>query len=499
VSAGSAETTAERPRGVSLRTTLLAAFAYVLLLVIIVLEVPLGINISRRVDAEIKAEAAGQVALIATTAADDMSNPGALQRLVDRSARQLGGRVIVVDNRGRVLADSAGPGLRNASYASRPEIRSALRGVTDQGTRQSSSLGEDLLFTAVPVLQQGRTVGAVRATQSVEAVDREVRNDVLALIGVGAVALLGGVGVAWLLAGFLTRPPVALAETARRVAAGDLEARAPETGPREQREVAAAFNEMTARLASTLAAQRDFVANASHQLRTPLTGLRLRLEAASAEADTPELREELHAAEREVERLAGLLTNLLALARGDEQPGSARPVDLDLAVRSAAERWESRADERGQRIGLAGDRRVEVLASRADVEIVLDNLIENAIGYSPRGARIELDWGRAASGPGQGFLAVLDDGPGLAAGEEERVLERFYRGDASAGGRRPGTGLGLAIVRVLAERWQGSVRLRNREQAGLRAEVWLPLAPAPAGRETPTQALPVADRDFDLS
>ena len=138
VSPGPAETAAERPRGVSLRTTLLAAFAYVLLLVIIVLEVPLGINISRRVDAEIKAEAAGQVQLIATTAADDIEQSGRRCRGWSNAPRsQLGGRVIVVDGRGRVLADSAGPGLRDASYASRPEIRSALRGVTDQGTRQS--------------------------------------------------------------------------------------------------------------------------------------------------------------------------------------------------------------------------------------------------------------------------------------------------------------------------------------------------------------------------
>jgi two-component system, OmpR family, sensor kinase len=476
-------------RGISLRTTLLAAFAYVLLLVIIVLEVPLGINISRRVDAEVKAEASGQVALIATTAADDLDHPSRVQTLVERAERQLRGRVIVVNRTGRLVADSAGRGLLGTSYASRPEIATALSGEQAQGTRESSSLGESLLFTAVPVLNRGRTVGAVRATQSVEAVHREVRNDVLALIGVGAVALLGGIGIAWLLAGFLSRPPVALAQTAERVAAGDLEARADESGPREQREVAVAFNEMTARLAATMAAQRDFVANASHQLRTPLTGLRLRLEAASAAADTPELRRELDAAEREVQRFAGLLTNLLALARGDERPGAARPVELNGAVRAAAERWETRAEERGQRIEVDGNGRVEVLASHADVEIVLDNLLENAIGYSGRGSRIEVGWGR--SGAGSGYLTVLDRGPGLAPGEEERALERFFRGSASAGGRKPGTGLGLAIVRVLAERWGGSVTLRNRDEGGLRAEVRLPLSP--------DHPLPNPDRGFDRS
>ena len=151
----------------------------------------------------------------------------------------------------------------------------------------SDSLDEDLLCTAVPVIRNARTNGAVRVTQSVSAVNDEVRNDTLGLIGVGVAALALGLAAAWVLAGFLARPPRSLAAAARRVTAGDLEARAPERGPREQREVARAFNEMTERVANVLAAQRDFVANASHQLRTPLTGLRLRIEAA---ADAPTTR-----------------------------------------------------------------------------------------------------------------------------------------------------------------------------------------------------------------
>jgi len=160
---------------VSLRARLLAAFAYVLVLVIVALMVPLALNLSRRVDAEVKSEAQGQAQLLAAGAAGRLDNPDQLEQLVDDAARRLGGRVIVVDRNGRLLVDSAGAGLRSTSYANRPEIARALTGQPSQGTRHSDSLGEDLLFTAVPVVRASRPARAVRVTQSVDAVQSEVR------------------------------------------------------------------------------------------------------------------------------------------------------------------------------------------------------------------------------------------------------------------------------------------------------------------------------------
>jgi two-component system, OmpR family, sensor kinase len=293
---------------------------------------------------------------------------------------------------------------------------------------------------------------------------------VLALVGIGGVALLMGLGLAWILAGSLSRPLRALAGTARRVERGDLDARAEVTGSSEQREVAVAFNDMTERLAQVLAAQREFVGNASHQLRTPLTGLRLRLEAASLKATDPELERDLAAAERETERLAKLLSALLTLAREGERPPAARPVDLADAAARACERWRAQAERGGQRLVLAGEGRAVALASDEDVAIVLDNLIENALAYSPPGTAVTVEWdidGEAAR------LAVLDEGPGLQPGEEAAVFGRFTRGSSSRGGA-PGTGLGLAIVQTLVRRWGGDAGIANRDEGGARAVVTLP-------------------------
>ena len=183
----------------------------------------------------------------------------------------------------------------------------------------------------------------MRVTESVDAVNDEQRNDVIALIGVGVVALLLGLVVAWLLAGSLANPLRGLARAARRVAGGDLDARAKVEGSAEQREVATAFNDMTGQMATTLRGQREFVANASHQLRTPLTGLRLRLEAASLKSRDPEVERELAAAEHETERLARLLSELLTLAGGGERP-AAQPLDVSEVVDAACRRWQGPAE-----------------------------------------------------------------------------------------------------------------------------------------------------------
>jgi two-component system OmpR family sensor kinase len=224
-----------------------------------------------------------------------------------------------------------------------------------------------------------------------------------------------------------------------------------------------------------MTAQREFVANAAHQLRTPLTGLRLRLEAAGLKTDDPALRRDLEAGEREAERLAKTVTDLLTLAREGQPPTAVAPLSLRAAAEAALDRWIPVAAEADCELELR-DRSAgaHVHASGEDVAVVLDNLVENAIEHTGPSTTVTVD---LAAGAGIGRIAVSDAGPGLAPGEEERVFERFFRG-SSRTDRPRGSGLGLTIVRVLARRWGGDARMVNRPEGGARAEVVLPLATA---------------------
>lgn len=437
----------------TLRARLVLVLAYVLVLAIGSMLVPLVRSVSDRISAEVSQAAVSQAEVVAATAGTT-SDPAALAAT---AARQVRGRVLILDARGVVVADSS-PGGVGADYSSRPEVAAALRGTVSQDERKSSTLNEPILATAVPVLRDGRPDGAVRITQSVDAVDRAVGSATIGLVLVGLVVLALGLGAGAFLAASITRPLRRLAVAARRAGEGDLSARVEIEGSLEQREVGQAFNEMTARVQRMVDAQRDFVADASHQLRTPLTGLRLRLE----EVEATGSREDVGAALDEVDRLSDVVSELLVLS----EAGAARAPDAVTELLAAA----ARAVERypGAVIELRGSPSL-VRCTASDLDRVLDAVLENAIDYGPAGQTITI-----VVSPGR--LSVADEGPGLSAGEEEAVFNRFHRGVVGRASRRRGTGLGLAIARELAGRWRGSVTLANAAERGAVATITLPMA-----------------------
>jgi signal transduction histidine kinase len=467
---------------VRFRTKLILAAAYLLLVVVIALEIPLGVNISERARSELESSLVAASSVVAARINDDLPDTGLdplvdpapppfIREVVDTTALATGTRIVVTDLLGRVVADSADEAQVGEEYMTldRPEFASVFDGKIDVRTRHSDMLNTDLLLVTAPVVHNRQVIGAVRLSQTLDEVNDRVRRSLIGLAAIGAAVILVGLGLAWLLSLAIARPVRRLAGTAARLGEGDLEARAEATGKGELAILGRNFNRMADSLAANLRAQRDFLANASHQLRTPLTGLRLRLEAIESEGGPAAV--QAAKAQAEVMRLSQLVEDLLELARAISVEATGGRIDLAEAARNAVDRWSGPAAERGKRLVEHIDSPCVVVASPDDLAQLLDNLIENAIRYTPEGTEISVETGTRN---GRILLTVADSGPGIAPEDHPRVFERFYRGSAGkkAG---PGTGLGLALVSELAERWGGRVRLADG--TGARFEASFPPAP----------------------
>ena len=451
------------------RTRLVASFAYVLLVVILALTVPLAIVLRDRARSELtaltltNAQTIGAV-LNAERLRGDPAERQRLARDAERYAADVGGRVVILDADGTVLVDSDGEDLgENFATAGRPEVAQALASRASADVRRSDEEGGDIAVGAAPILDEGQLVGAVRISRGVRTVQENVSRATAAIVAVALGGLLAGLVLAVALARSLSRPLTRLAGTARRFGDGDLTIRAGEIhGDEEIEELAHSFDDMAERMERTVRAQREFVANASHQLRTPLTGIKLRLEGAIVDTTDPRIREELRAADQEVDRLAQIIERLLTMAARIEE-GTAPRTDLGDAVDRAISRWRERAAQASSTLVGNGVGDSWAAADRDDVDQVLDVLIDNALTYAPGPIQVSA----TAHGDRVG-LSVTDHGPGIPADEAPRVTERFYRGRGAPAG---GSGLGLAIARELAERWGGGLAVGG-DVGGARIDVW---------------------------
>jgi two-component system OmpR family sensor kinase len=257
-------------------------------------------------------------------------------------------------------------------------------------------------------------------------------------------------------------------------AASDLSPLEPGDVPEEVRPLVAELNELFARVRGTLAAQQNFVSDAAHELRSPLTALKLQLQAAQRARDEAARAAAVQALGAGIERAIALVEQLLALARQEGAAPGAEAADLEELARQAVSELLPTAHAKQLDLGLAGGesaQAVTVPGGREPVYLILRNLLDNAIKYTPAGGRVDLSIGRDGDAA---WFAVDDSGPGIPEGERDRVFDRFYR---LPGTDAAGSGLGLAIVRTVAERLGAQVRLgRSATLGGLRVEVRFPRA-----------------------
>jgi two-component system sensor histidine kinase SenX3 len=226
--------------------------------------------------------------------------------------------------------------------------------------------------------------------------------------------------------------------------------------------------------------RRDFVANVSHELKTPAAALALLSEALVQAADDPEaVRRFAGRTQKESARLGTLIQDLVALSRieGAERQPDPVPVALDHAVAEAVDRVNTAARARGIAVQRTGDHGLQVLGSEAQLTTALGNLLENAVNYSPDGAQVVIGARLVdtAAGP-EVEVNVVDEGIGISPADAERVFERFYRADPARARATGGTGLGLAIVKHVATNHGGTVEVRSTEGHGSTFTLRLPAA-----------------------
>jgi len=439
----------------------------VAVLVLALLEIPLAVSYARGERQALTDKVERDAVALASLSEDALERGVPVPPEVHRVARDYGAdtgaRVIVVNARGRAVVDSAPTGTRN--FSSRPEVARALLGQIATGTRRSLTLGTDLLYVAVPVASSGSVHGAVRITYPTSAVDRRIHRYWTVLVVIAAVVLGAAAGVAVLLARWVTRPLDRLEVAAESIGSGDLAARAPTEGPPEVRRLAETFNAMATELDALMRSQDAFVADASHQLRTPLAALRLRLENLDADVGVAG-KAELRGALGEVERLSSLVDGLLTLARADRAESSPEPILLATVIEERVDAWSALAEERAVALRVDLDEGLTASVTSGRVEQMLDNLLANAIDVSPAGSAITISTGSAN---GWAELHVSDQGPGMSESDRERAFDRFW----SARGDCDGFGLGLAIVQRLASADGGEVALESAGSSGLEAVIRL--------------------------
>lgn len=302
-----------------------------------------------------------------------------------------------------------------------------------------------------------------------------IRRDRAAQAALRSVAPLGWMALplvlllGWLV-DLLTAPLQRLAADVGRRDAGALAPLPEAEVPDEVRPLVAALNALLGRLDESLATQRAFVADAAHELRSPLTALKLQLRALRDAPSDTDRHAAIQALGEGIDRAARLVEQLLALARNEPGRPPPQPQTLDLAElagEALADLWPL-AQARGQQLALDAEAAVPVRGERAALAALVRNLADNALRYGREGGRVQL---QVRTEAGRAWLTVDDDGPGLPAAERERAFDRFWRRDS---GRADGSGLGLAIVRAVARRHGGDVGLDDSPLGGLRARAWLP-------------------------
>jgi len=337
---------------------------------------------------------------------------------------------------------------------------------------------EKIRLVTLPIFEKGRMVGIVQVGSPLEEIEEALRQLLLILlVAVPSVLILAVVGGLFL-ANKALRPVDEITNTARKIgSSGDLSQRI-----RLKRKVddeigrlAATFNEMIAKVENSFQQIKRFTADASHELKTPLTILRGEIEVGLKRLRTPEEYQKILASNlEEVKHMSRMVEDLLTLARADMGALELRKevVDLGGRVREVWEEVRLWAEDKGVELLFQEDGEARIMGDRGRLRQLALNLIDNAIKYTPSGGRVEL---RVVRDGDEVTFSVADTGEGIPAEDLQRIFERFYRVDKARSRQRGGTGLGLSICKWIAEAHGGRISAESELGRGSKFHVFLPL------------------------
>ena len=400
-----------------------------------------------------------------------------LNRMLEENAASLDGRIMLLDADGKVQYDSFQRmcGVRLEV----PEVLQVLVGGEREayGThtpgravveRMSGEAGADYVaYSVCEITGAAGRLGAVLYVSRVQGMMDSLRDVTWQLVGVFLAITAGALALAMVLSQVLTKPITTLSTTMRKMGRGDLSVRVPVSGSGELRELAENYNTMAAQLESLDKTRDQFVSNASHELKTPLTTMKIMLESLIYQPDMPEdLRQEFMGdMNHEIDRLTGIVTDLLTLTRMDSGEARAKrePVDMTELTRETARMLQPAADQHGHTLTTEAEEGIILIGDQGRLSQILYNLTDNAIKYTPDGGRVSLTLRRE----GKDIVwRVRDNGVGIPREDQDHIFERFYRVDKARGRDTGGTGLGLSIVHQLVTLEGGTIAVNSEPGKG---------------------------------
>ena len=407
-----------------------------------------------------------------------------LNELLEENAVSMDGRLMLIDNDGKVQYDTF-----QLLCGQRIQVEEALRVLTGGKTEDygihspgrsvveemSGEPGADYVAYSVHEMTgfQGR-IGVALYVSRVQSLMDSLNTVRVRLRSIFAVIALAALAVALILSRILTNPITVLSRTMRKMGKGDLSVRVPVKGSGELRELAENYNIMAAQLESLDKSRNQFVSNASHELKTPLTTMKIMLESMIYEPDMPtDVRVDfMKDMNHEIDRLTGIVTDLLVLTRLDSKKEMKREsVNMSELTQETIHLLTPAAEKKNQTIREEIQEGIILFGDRSKLSQILYNLMDNAIKYTPDEGTVRVSLRQEN---GNIVWRVKDNGIGIPPEDQDHIFERFYRVDKARGRESGGTGLGLSIVKQMVKMHDGTISVYSEQGNGSEFVVVLP-------------------------